>query len=793
MVRQKSSLGQASFEQLIVIALGLALISVMFYLAATYTSDSLRISQAEDAVGQLAAAADYVYSLGPNSKEYVDVYLPEGIRNIIIDGKRLVISIDTSSGSSDLFATTRSDLIGTLPTARGKQKILVQYLESGKVLIGEAGLSCSPSVLTRTFNASQGGTDSISLSNNAEFNISNITVLFEGTATSLATVTPPPDTLAPGANGSVTVTYSVPAGWPAGTYSGTVLFESANDGACVTNVNIHVQGEKTCGGLCIAQGYTEGTCRDSLPSCIANSEDHSASNDYACLSPTPVCCCGPTLDNQGPVVSIINSTPLNATSTTQITINAVCNDSLTGGSYISSAQVRIDNGNWSNLSAVDGAFMDATVENVNASVGAFATGQHVAWVQCTDSAGNAGPVSYYYFTVSDADIVGPIVVQMNHTDYPTTLANITLGGVASDAYTGNSNLKGCKLKLDSGEWADVDAVDGAWDSPIENYTYNAGQLPVGYHTVYVQCTDAYNNTGGIFNDSFGVVDVDLMVVLDRSGSMAWNVTNSTYNTVVSTTNTGFTFMKNITVTAKNGNLVNISVELYASASGCTAYYEVRYNGTAIASGNRTGTTYAYVTNTGVNISGLQPPYTLSLYGKRSAGPSCTAYFRGFSVQQLPVKMSAAQNSSKTFVDIVSDSTNAGLVSYSNSATLNKQLALMGASNKTALKNAIDSLSPSGSTCIQCGLQTAADELTSARGRANATRVIILLTDGVSTTGDSVAGSVYCRDRNITVYTIGFGDDVDDVELTNIALLTHGAYYFAPDAQTLMEIFMNIGK
>jgi secreted protein with Ig-like and vWFA domain len=72
-------------------------------------------------------------------------------------------------------------------------------------------------------------------------------------------------------------------------------------------------------------------------------------------------------------------------------------------------------------------------------------------------------------------------------------------------------------------------------------------------------------------------------------------------------------------------------------------------------------------------------------------------------------------------------------------------------------------------------------------------VAILLTDGQGNVGDSVAGAVYCRDRNVTVYTIGFGDDVDETELTNIALLTHGEYYYAPNAETLDAIFQNIGR
>jgi len=133
------------------------------------------------------------------------------------------------------------------------------------------------------------------------------------------------------------------------------------------------------------------------------------------------------------------------------------------------------------------------------------------------------------------------------------------------------------------------------------------------------------------------------------------------------------------------------------------------------------------------------------------------------------------------------------VSYSTSATTDRPLLIMNPTNQQGLKDAIDAMSPVGSTCIECGLTNAADELLSVRGRPTSTRVIVLLTDGQGNVGNSIDGAVYCRDRNITVYTIGFGDDVDDVELTNIALLTNGNYYYAPNAETLNDIFMNIGK
>ncbi len=781
--------GQASFEQLLVIGIGLTIIAIMFYVGTTYTSDSLKISQAEDAAARIAGAADYVHSMGPNSKEYVEVYLPQDITNITIGGKRIVINVITSSGPTDLFATTHSDLIGALPAGRGRQKILVQYLESGKVLIGEAGLACSPSLISRVFNESGGGSDTINLSNAADFNITGITAELTGGASALASLSGAPGDLGVGENGTLTVYYNVPPGQASGAYGGVVLVQTGNDGSCTTGLNINVNAGQSCGGLCVSQGYINGTCRNTPSDCISSAEDYSAANSGQCAS--TVCCCGPTRDNMGPVVSSLNSTPFNASTADVVAINAVCNDSASGG-FVKNAQVRIDSGSWMNMSPTDGTFGNDVVEGASLNVGMLSNGQHIAWAQCTDTAGNLGPVAYYYFNVSMADVLGPIVTFMNHTDTPTTLTNISVSGTATDVYTGGSNLKGCNMKLDSGSWSALSADDGAWDSPTENYTRNLGQMNVGYHTVFVQCTDALNNTGGIFNDSFGVVSVDMMLVIDKSGSMAWNVTNVSNSGVASTSSTSFTLVKSMTITGKNGDLGNLTAEISASAGGCTAFYEARVGSDVIASGNRTSTAYGSTISV-VNISAYPAPVQIDLYMKRSAGASCNANSRAFSIQQEPSKMSAAAAAADAFVDVVTNTTNAGLVSFSTSSSLDKSLAIMSAANKTTLKNAINAISPTGSTCMECGLDTAADELTSTRGRPDATKVIIMLTDGVSNVGDPVAGSVYCRDRNITVYTIGFGDDVDDVQLTNIALLTHGSYYFAPDAETLTLIFRNIGR
>ncbi|MFA6214619.1 MAG: VWA domain-containing protein [Candidatus Micrarchaeia archaeon] len=197
--------------------------------------------------------------------------------------------------------------------------------------------------------------------------------------------------------------------------------------------------------------------------------------------------------------------------------------------------------------------------------------------------------------------------------------------------------------------------------------------------------------------------------------------------------------------------------------------------------------------------------------------ACTAHNREFSFVQAsggPSKMEAAKAASNSFVDMVDASAKVGLVSYSSSATTDKHLAFMDAGGKSSLKGAIDSLAASGMTCIWCGLNNSVTETISARSRyPNATRMVILMTDGMNNCiwqSGSIACSesyqdddqdemvdvaVRARDNFITVYTIGFGnaEDINPVELTNMALLTGGKYYYAPDAETLLHIYQNIGE
>lgn len=787
--------GQSSLEQLIVIGTALAFIAIAFYLAATYSADSTRISQAQDSVGRLAAAADYVYALGPNSKEYVTVFLPDGLASWNITGKVIVTKIYTSAGSTDVGAYSKADLVGTLPGYRGKQKILVEYMPNGKVRIGEAGLTCTPSTISRTFNAGDSGSDTIAISNTAAYNITGINASVSGGSGMVSIGSQPQSSLAPGGSGTLSVSYSVPADKTSGAYGATVTVDSANGGTCTTQITISVNGVTTCATLCSALTYQSGSCRSSASQCSANGEDYKPGNDGSCSSTpsTPNCCCFPSQDSQGPLVTSVSSTA-NATTLTDVRINATCDDTGRGNNFIASAEIQVDFGGWNAASPSSGSFSTAIVQNVYRQAGFLAGGQHIAAVRCKDTANNTGPIAYYYFNVTATDLLGPIITTLTHSSVDNlAFANVVETGSTTDVYTGGSNIAACYVKLDNAGYNLAGASDGSFNSPTEGFTYDFGKVSANTHTVYAYCTDSLGNVGGVFTDTFGTAPADVIIAIESSSSMSGLMITASDSNIVSTTATNFTLKKAL-VLNQPGNPVNVTSEMKTSGAGCVAYYEVRVGASVVASGSTASTSYTNIVNS-ANLAGLATPYNLSIYLKSSSG-SCTATNRLFSAQQQPTRIVAAQQIAGSFIDLASNTTQVGVVDFRSNAQTDKTLTLLGsAANVTAVKNAINGITTQGGNiCIACGIDNSVAELISARGRyPNATRTIILASDGPGNVGDHYASAATARNNFITIYTVGIGDSAISAELTNIAYMTGGRYYYAPDYSVLSCIFQHIGE
>ncbi|WP_321430058.1 VWA domain-containing protein [uncultured Methanolobus sp.] len=108
-----------------------------------------------------------------------------------------------------------------------------------------------------------------------------------------------------------------------------------------------------------------------------------------------------------------------------------------------------------------------------------------------------------------------------------------------------------------------------------------------------------------------------------------------------------------------------------------------------------------------------------------------------------------------------------------------------------LENAIDTITADGLTAIDEGLYLANNELSSADGNST----IVIMTDGLDNAGyHSLLEEAYRAKNNDTViYTVGFGNSESEVDpiLEEIATITGGEYYFAPNSSVLKEIFQGI--
>ncbi|MBU1120251.1 VWA domain-containing protein, partial [Candidatus Micrarchaeota archaeon] len=198
------------------------------------------------------------------------------------------------------------------------------------------------------------------------------------------------------------------------------------------------------------------------------------------------------------------------------------------------------------------------------------------------------------------------------------------------------------------------------------------------------------------------------------------------------------------------------------------------------------------------------------------------------------KMDAAKDAAKAFVNLGywDEGDQIGLVSYATpNVTLDSQLMAMDDSNKANLNVTINSLNALGGTPTGYAVEAATTELNSVRANPEASKIEILLTDGYSNccpdtyTEDYVpplfcclgCGGTKCglnlpchdpcrpylediaqeaKDEGITIYTIGFGmdeEDVDKDELEAVANITGGKYYFAATEEELNDIYDQIAE
>ena len=343
--------GLASIEYLFVAGLSLSALAVIIIVGMGMGNDSVRVTQAKDTVDSLGKAADYVYALGPGSKETVSVWLPQGIIFVNASGNQLHMRVGLSSGETDVYAKTNGQLIGGIRPIAGAQEVTITAIGNGRVLIGRPGLACEPAAMTRTIPQGGTGTASIIVTNTAGYNITGIAAGKSGAISAMTDVTQPASALAPGASSSVGLAFSVPAAQAVGSYGGLITVAGSNESECSSSITLFVT-------------------RPGAP------------------------------DTVGPVVTNINHAPPAPHTCSQITITASADDTGTGNSPILGCQLELDgSGIWNSVQAGDGAY-DEPQEDIAYPLGSIGLGDHTVRIRCTDSAGNTGSPSSHTFSVS---------------------------------------------------------------------------------------------------------------------------------------------------------------------------------------------------------------------------------------------------------------------------------------------------------------------------------------------------------------------------------------------------------
>jgi hypothetical protein len=94
-------------------------------------------------------------------------------------------------------------------------------------------------------------------------------------------------------------------------------------------------------------------------------------------------------DTQGPITSAVGTNPAAPAVGDLVTVIANVDDTATGGSNIASAELSINGGGWTAMSAVDAAF-DSVAEDVAGTFTVEAVGPLDVCVRGTDAAGNVG-------------------------------------------------------------------------------------------------------------------------------------------------------------------------------------------------------------------------------------------------------------------------------------------------------------------------------------------------------------------------------------------------------------------
>lgn len=169
------------------------------------------------------------------------------------------------------------------------------------------------------------------------------------------------------------------------------------------------------------------------------------------------------------------------------------------------------------------------------------------------------------------------------------------------------------------------------------------------------------------------------------------------------------------------------------------------------------------------------------------------------------RLTPTKEANRHLLNIISEveGSRVGLVAYSNGILSSASRDL--SDNIVQLNNTINSWQATGGTCICCGINNASRRL-QAQSSDDRTKKIILMSDGEATVGcpeqpgtdpmvDANRSAFDANNslENLTIYSIGFGPDVNHTTLKAIADCGNGQNFSALDIEDLMDVYTQVSE
>jgi Ca-activated chloride channel family protein len=148
------------------------------------------------------------------------------------------------------------------------------------------------------------------------------------------------------------------------------------------------------------------------------------------------------------------------------------------------------------------------------------------------------------------------------------------------------------------------------------------------------------------------------------------------------------------------------------------------------------------------------------------------------------KIELARLSASGVVDHLRPVDNIGILIFDNS--FQWAVPIRHAEDKAMIKRLISGITPDGGTQIAPALTEAYHKALPAKG---VYKHIVLLTDGISEEGDSVELAKESAAHQVTISTVGLGQDVNRAYLEKVASTSGGRSYFLNEPQGLEQILL----